>query len=85
MAIQYRQSQTKLEYIFIPKDVILTPLFEKDFLSMNIDFSKYNSENFTLKPHQERSIKFLASRKKVFYLWKWVLEKQHAQLWLLLK
>ena len=64
VGVQYRQSQKKMELTFLPKSEILTDMNEIDFLSKQIDFSKYNSDTFKLQPHQERAIKFLTTRKK---------------------
>lgn len=50
--------------IFIPKKAILNPLFLEDFNQKYIDFSKYNTTSFKLKPQQEQGVKFLTSRKK---------------------
>lgn len=63
--IQYRKSQTELMPIFIPKSAIITDFTSEDWMQKNIDFSPYNAKSgFTLKPHQERAVKFLTSRKK---------------------
>lgn len=64
MYVKYRKSQDKMIPIFIPKKALLNPLFLEDFENKIIDFSKYNTETFTLKPHQEQGVKFLTTRKK---------------------
>lgn len=61
--VKYRQS-VDFQSLFIPKKEILNPLFEENFLDKQIDFDKYNINGFKLKPHQERGIKFLTTRKK---------------------
>ena len=51
--------------LFIPKKALLNPLFLEDFEQMDVDFDKYNKmANIVLKPHQEKGIKFLLTRKK---------------------
>ena len=62
--IKYRKSMDKFILLFVPKNAILTPLFIEDFNKKEIDFSKYNTENFKLKPQQEQGVKFLTTRKK---------------------
>ena len=62
--VKYRKSLEQFIPIFIPKNAVLTPLFLEDFNNKEIDFSKYNSETFKLKPQQEQAIKFLTTRKK---------------------
>lgn len=62
--IKYRKSMDKYIPLFIPKNAILTPLFVEDFNNKVIDFSKYNTNTFKLKPQQEQAIKFLTTRKK---------------------
>lgn len=62
--IKYRKSMDKYIPLFIPKNAILTPLFIEDFNNKVIDFSKYNTNTFKLKPQQEQAIKFLTTRKK---------------------
>lgn len=62
--IKYRKSMDKFILLFVPKNAILTPLFIEDFNKKEIDFSKYNTDNFKLKPQQEQAIKFLTTRKK---------------------
>lgn len=64
MYIKYRKSQERMIPIFIPKKAILNPLFLEDFNQKYIDFSKYNTDTFKLKPQQEQGVKFLTSRKK---------------------
>lgn len=64
MYVKYRKSQEKMIPIFIPKKAILNPLFLEDFNQKYIDFSKYNTTSFKLKPQQEQGVKFLTSRKK---------------------
>ena len=64
MYVKYRKSQEKMIPIFIPKKAILNPLFLEDFNQKYIDFSKYNTASFKLKPQQEQGVKFLTSRKK---------------------
>ncbi len=65
MYVKYRKSQTDFIPIFIPKNVLLNPLFIEDFNEKNIDFNKYNQlGNITLKPQQEIAVKFLTTRKK---------------------
>lgn len=62
--VKYRQS-VDFQPLFIPKSEILNPLFQEDYLSKEIDFQKYNEKSgLTLKPHQERSVKFLTTCKK---------------------
>lgn len=62
--VKYRKSMEKFIPIFVPKNAILAPLFIEDFNKKEIDFSKYNTDNFKLKPQQEQAIKFLTTRKK---------------------
>ena len=62
--VKYRKSMDKFILLFVPKNAILTPLFIEDFNNKEIDFSKYNSNDFKLKPQQEQAIKFLTTRKK---------------------
>lgn len=50
--------------IWIPKSVVLTNMDATDYHLEDIDFSLYNSEKRTLKPHQEDAVKFLVNRKK---------------------
>ena len=65
MFVKYRKSQTSMVPVFIPKKALLTDLFAEDWENKAIDFSKYNEmSGLTLKPHQERAIKFLTTRKK---------------------
>ena len=65
MFVQYRKSQTSMIPIFIPKKALLTNIFVEDWENKHIDFQKYNTmSGLTLKPHQERAIKFLTTRKK---------------------
>ena len=63
--VKYRKSQDKMIQLFIPKKALLNPLFLEDFEQMDVDFDKYNKmANIVLKPHQEKGIKFLLTRKK---------------------
>lgn len=62
--VRYRKSQEKMALTFIPKIALLNPLFLEDFNEKNIDFTKYNTNEFKLKPQQEQGIKFLTTRKK---------------------
>lgn len=62
--IKYRKSQDKMLLIFLPKKALLNPLFLEDFTKKTIDFNKYNTNEFKLKPQQEQGIKFLTTRKK---------------------
>ena len=63
--VKYRKSQDKMMQLFIPKKALLNPLFLEDFEQMDVDFDKYNKmANIVLKPHQEKGIKFLLTRKK---------------------
>ena len=62
--VKYRKSMDKFILLFVPKNAILTPLFIEDFNNKEIDFSKYNTNDFKLKPQQEQGIKFLTTRKK---------------------
>ena len=62
--IRYRRSQTNMFPIFVPKKALLNPLILEDFKSKIIDFSKYNSDTFILRPQQEEGVKFLTTRKK---------------------
>ena len=63
--VKYRKSQEAQVPIFIPKKALLTQLFEDDWKNIEVDFEKYNKKSgLTLKPHQEKSIKFLLSKKK---------------------
>lgn len=63
--VKYRQSQEKHVPTFIPKSALLNPLFIEKWEDKVIDFEKYNKKSgLTLKPHQERAIKFLTTRKK---------------------
>lgn len=64
MYVKYRKSQEKMIPVFIPKKALLNPLFLEDFNQKVIDFSKYNTSTFKLKPQQEQGVKFLTSRKK---------------------
>ena len=65
MYVKYRKSQEHMVPIFIPKKALLTALFVEDWENKVIDFDKYNKmSGLTLKPHQERAIKFLTTRKK---------------------
>ena len=64
MYVKYRKSQEKMIPLFIPKKALLNPLFLENFENKVIDFSKYNSHDFCLKPHQEQGVKFLTTRKK---------------------
>ncbi len=61
---KYRKSLEQFISLFIPKTAILNPLFIEDFNNKEIDFSKYNTNGFKLKPQQEQAIKFLTTRKK---------------------
>lgn len=61
----YRRSQGKYASLFIPKDAILTDFLAEDYDNLEIDFQPYNEKSGrTLRPHQERGVKFLLSRKK---------------------
>lgn len=62
--VKYRRSQTQLVPIFLPKKAILTNVFIPNFEDKVIDFSKYNSDTFVLKPQQEQGVKFLTTMKK---------------------
>jgi SWI/SNF-related matrix-associated actin-dependent regulator 1 of chromatin subfamily A len=62
--VKYRKSLEQFISLFIPKTAILNPLFIEDFNNKEIDFSKYNTNGFKLKPQQEQAIKFLTTRKK---------------------
>ena len=62
--IKYRKSMEQFIPLFIPKKALLNPLFLDDFTQKFIDFSKYNTNDFKLKPQQEQAIKFLTTRKK---------------------
>ena len=62
--VKYRQSQQKMQLVFIPKKALLNPLFLEDFNKKEIDFTKYNKNGFKLKPQQEMGVKFLTTRKK---------------------
>ena len=64
MFVKYRKSQERMIPIFIPKKALLNPLFLEDFNEKYIDFSKYNTDTFKLKPQQEQGVKFLTTRKK---------------------
>ena len=65
MFVKYRKSQTSMIPIFIPKKALLTDFLVEDWENKEIDFQKYNEKSgLTLKPHQERAIKFLTTRKK---------------------
>lgn len=62
---KYRRSVDGFVSLFIPKDAVLTDFLSEDWTNLNIDFTKYNKKSgLTLKPHQERGVKFLLSRKK---------------------
>lgn len=62
---KYRRSQESFASLFIPKDAILTDFLSEDYNKLEVDFEKYNKiSGRKLKPHQERSVKFLLSRKK---------------------
>lgn len=62
--VKYRRSQSQLLPIFLSKKAVLTNVFVPNFEDKVIDFSKYNSEDFILKPQQEQGVKFLTTRKK---------------------
>lgn len=63
--VQYRQSQTEMLPIFIPKNAILTNFLSEDWTNEIVDFSHFNKlGGITIQPHQERAVKFLKSRKK---------------------
>lgn len=65
MYVKYRKSQEHMVPIFIPKKALLTALFVEEWENKVIDFEKYNKlSGLTLKPHQERAVKFLTTRKK---------------------
>lgn len=65
MYVKYRKSQTSMTPIFVPKKALLTELFTEEWENKEINFTKYNEmSGLTLKPHQERAIKFLTTRKK---------------------
>lgn len=62
---KYRRSQEGFASLFIPKEAILTDFLSEDYNNYPIDFLYYNEKSGrTLKPHQERGVKFLLSRKK---------------------
>lgn len=63
--VRYRRSQESLVPIFLPKKALLNPLFIENWEDKVIDFEKYNRKSgLVLKPHQERAIKFLTTRKR---------------------
>lgn len=62
--VRYRKSQEKMISLFIPKKAILNPLFIEDFNQKQINFEKYSSNDFSLKPQQKQGVKFLTTRKK---------------------
>lgn len=62
---QYRRSQEQMVQVFAPKSGIITPLVVDNWRDKVIDFSKYNEMcGLTLKPMQERAVKFLSTRKQ---------------------
>lgn len=63
--VQYRKSVEKMTPLFIPKNALLNPLFLESWEDKVVDFEKYNKmSGLTLKPHQERSVKFLLTRER---------------------
>ena len=62
---KYRRSQTSFVSLFLPKEAVLTDFLTEDYNNLEIDFTPYNEKSGRiLKPHQERGVKFLLSRKK---------------------
>ena len=62
---KYRRSLQQYVSIFIPKTAVITDFLAEDYKKMEIDFTPYNEKSgLTLKPHQERAVKFLLTRKK---------------------
>ena len=61
---RYRKSQEKGILTVCPIDAVFTDFLLEDYSSIDIDFSKYNTKERTLRPHQEEGVKFLVSRKK---------------------
>lgn len=60
---KYRQSMDPI-YVWFPKKFVLTNFKVSDYRLEDIDFSKFNNEKRTLRPHQEDAVKFLVNRKK---------------------
>lgn len=62
---RYRRSQDRYVSLFLPKEAVLTDFLTEDWSKLNIDFTKYNEKSGrVIKPHQERGVKFLLTRKK---------------------
>lgn len=62
---KYRRSQERYVSLFIPKEAVLTDFLAEDWNDIQVDFQKYAEKSGkVLKPHQERAVKFLLSRKK---------------------
>lgn len=61
---RFRKSQEKGILLVVPSDALITNFWFEDFHSIDVDFSKYNTEKRTLLPIQEEAVKFLVSRRK---------------------
>lgn len=62
---RYRKSVTKETLCIVSKKGILTDFLVEDYENKEIDFEKWNKlSGLTLKPQQEKAIKFLTTRKK---------------------
>ena len=61
---RFRKSQEKGILLVVPSDALITNFWFEDFHSIDVDFSKYNTEERTLLPIQEEAVKFLVSRRK---------------------
>lgn len=66
--VRYRKSVTEPLLTFIPKKALMDDIFMKNYEDMNIDFTPYNALtahlNRSLKPHQEKDVKFLTANPK---------------------
>lgn len=63
--VRWRKSEPIMKLIFLPKSAVLTDFISPKWEDKIIDFQKYEKiSGITLKPHQERGVKFLTTREK---------------------
>lgn len=61
---RFKKSQEHGMLVISSQEAFITNFWMENYSDISIDFSRYNTNERVLKPHQEEAVKFLVSRKK---------------------